>query len=102
MKLFHSEPEQDDVEQEHIVEEHIEFLEHEIDALRHRVSQRRMLLNNAGKTLQEFQDSIYAMLIEENAPKKSSSKEEHAESDASEAEEDDELFNLLSGDEEEA
>ena len=97
MKLFHSEPEQDDVEQEHTVEEYVEFLEHAIDALRHRVNQRQTLLNNAEKTLQEFQDSIYAMLIEENAPKKPSSREEYAE-----AEEDDELFDLLSGDEEEA
>ena len=102
MKLFHSEPEQDDVEQEHTVEEYVEFLEHAIDALRHRVNQRQTLLNNAEKTLQEFQDSIYAMLIEESAPKKPSSREEYAKPDASEAEEDDELFDLLSGDEEEA
>ncbi len=102
MKLFHSESEKDDMEQMQAVCENFETLEDTVEALRHRVSQRRTLLKNAEKKLQEFQDSIYAMLIEEDAPKKSAlSRENDEEPSSIDAEEDEALFDLLGDDQEE-
>ena len=102
MKLFHSESEKDHVELEQAVSEQFEYLEETVEALRHRVSQRRTLLKNAEKKLQEFQDSIYAMLIEESAPKKPASPQEDADDpEAFDSEENNDLLDLLGDHEEE-
>ncbi len=101
MKLFHAEPEKDDREQVQTVSENFERLEETVEALHHRVSQRRTLLKNAEKKIQEFQDSIYAMLIEEDAPKKSAlSRGENVHPSSIDAEEDEALFDLLDDDQE--
>jgi len=105
MKLFQSESEPDNMEQEYIVYEQFESFAQTVETLRHRIDQRQTLLKNAEKKLQEFQDSIYAMLIEESAPKKIILPKKGADDaealDFAEGEESVDLFELLGDDEEE-
>ena len=72
MKIFHPESEQ---EQEHAqdaaeLDERFGTLEQTLSEFRQIIGQRRTMLKNAEKKLQEFQDSIYALLIEDEFPKK--------------------------------
>ena len=73
MKLFHAEPEKDDVDDMPVLHAHLDDLEKTVTTLREIVGQRRAMLQQAEKTLQEFQDMIYAMLIEADAPKRTTS-----------------------------
>lgn len=46
----------------------IQELEETLGEMRAFIGERRAMLNNADKKLQQFQDTIYAMLIEEDYP----------------------------------
>ncbi|PID57711.1 hypothetical protein CSB45_05620 [candidate division KSB3 bacterium] len=62
MKTFHAESEQNIAE----LEERCETLERTVDELRRLVGRRRTMLKDAEKKVQEFQDSICAVLIEDD------------------------------------
>ena len=70
MKLFHAESEKELVDDTPELHEQLDELEETVAALRQIVGQRRTMLQNADKKLQEFQDMMYAMLIEQDAPKR--------------------------------
>lgn len=72
MKIFHPEPEseQEALQNTAEVNEQFDTLEQTLGELRQIVGQRRTMLKNAEKKLQEFQDSMYAMLIEDEFPRK--------------------------------
>ena len=70
MKLFHAEPEKELADDAPELREQLNELEETVAALRQIVGQRRTMLQNAEKKLQEFQDTMYAMLIEQDAPKR--------------------------------
>ena len=70
MKLFHAEPEKELADDTPELHEQLNELEETVAALRQIVGQRRTMLQNADKKLQEFQDMMYAMLIEQDAPKR--------------------------------
>lgn len=70
MKLFHAEPEKELLDDAPELREQLNELEDTVAALRQIVGQRRTMLQNADKKLQEFQDMMYAMLIEQDAPKR--------------------------------
>lgn len=59
----------------------IEELEDTLREMRTLLGERRTMLTNADKKLQQFQDSMYAVLIEEEHP---SRKARHAEPDGHE------------------
>ena len=65
MKIFHPDSEQEQAQNEAEFDEQLDIFEQTVGELRQRVGQRRTMLKNAEKKLQEFQDSIYAMLIED-------------------------------------
>jgi uncharacterized coiled-coil protein SlyX len=48
----------------------IQTLENMLKEIRHIIGYRRTLLKNADKKLQEFQDTMYAMIMEEDYPRK--------------------------------
>ena len=48
----------------------IQTLESMLGEIRHIIGHRRTMLKNADKKLQEFQDTMYAMLMEEEYPRK--------------------------------
>ena len=52
------------------IQDTLRTLEKMVGELRHNIGYRRTMLKNAEKKLQEFQDTIYAMLMEEEAPRK--------------------------------
>ena len=70
MKLFHAESEKELADDTPELREQLNELEDTVAALRQIVGQRRTMLQNADKKLQEFQDMMYAMLIEQDAPKR--------------------------------
>ena len=79
MKIFHPETESEQQQQQNAaevdeqaaeVDEQFDALEQTLTELRHVVGRRRTMLKNAEKKLQEFQDSMYAMLIEDEFPRK--------------------------------
>jgi hypothetical protein len=70
MKIFRSETVQEDNYIRHEFYEQLKALEDTLGECRQIVGQRRIMLHNAEKKLQEYQDSIYAMLIEEDNPKR--------------------------------
>lgn len=70
MKIFHPESEQEPLQDAAELDEQFGILEQTLGELRQIVGQRRTMLKNAEKKLQEFQDSIYAMLIEDEYPRK--------------------------------
>lgn len=72
MNIFRSEPDpqHDEIKNSEILKENFEALENTIRELRQDLIHRRTMLKNVEKKLQEFQDTIYAMLIEEEYPRK--------------------------------
>lgn len=70
MKIFHTDAENQEMESPEELQENFNILENMLKDLRQIIGHRRTLLRNADKKLQEFQDTIYAMLIEEEYPKK--------------------------------
>jgi hypothetical protein len=70
----------DNIDSQKIVQK-IEELEDTLREMRTLLGERRTMLTNADKKLQQFQDSIYAVLIEEERP---SRKARYAKSDDSE------------------
>jgi hypothetical protein len=70
MKIFRSKSEIADIKDSQEVNKTIQSLENMLDEIRHIINHRVTILKNADKKLQEFQDTIYAMLIEENYPRK--------------------------------
>ncbi|PIE33479.1 hypothetical protein CSA56_11795 [candidate division KSB3 bacterium] len=72
MKIFHSDADQDNTQNQREFQEQLDALEDSAGELRQTIGYRRTLLKNAEKKLQQFQDTIYAMLIEEEYPRKKS------------------------------
>ena len=70
MKLFHAKTKKELEKDAQELREQLNELEDTVEALREIVGQRRTMLQNADKKLQEFQDMMYAMLIEQDAPKR--------------------------------
>ena len=69
MKIFQTDPDETRQNFEEI-QQTLETLETMLQEIRATVGHRRTMLKNADKKLQEFQDTIYAMLIEEKYPRK--------------------------------
>lgn len=71
MKFFRTKSEMADVKDSKEIAQAIQRVEKSLEELRHTIGYRRTMLKNADKKLQEFQDTIYAMLIEaEYSPKR--------------------------------
>ena len=70
MKITQPEPENEKNPEFQELSDKLEALETMIEEIRHIVGHRRTMLNNADKKLQEFQDMMYAMIMEEEYPKK--------------------------------
>ena len=70
MKIFHTEPENEETQDFKDFGEDIEALETMLAEIRQSIGHRRTMLKNAEKKLQEFQDTIYAMIMEEEYPRK--------------------------------
>lgn len=73
MKIFRTKSEIADVKNLQETQNTLKTLEKMLEEIRRIIGYRRTLLKNADKKLQEFQDTIYAMIIEEDYPKKKSS-----------------------------
>ena len=69
MKIFRAEPDETRSDFEEF-QETLETLETMLQEIRATIGHRRTILKNADKKLQEFQDTIYAMLMEEKYPSK--------------------------------
>jgi hypothetical protein len=69
MKIFQTDPDETRQDFEEI-RETLEILETMLREIRSTIGHRRTMLKNADKKLQEFQDTIYAMLMEEKYPRK--------------------------------
>lgn len=70
MKIFQTEPEHEESQEILELRKKLESLETILRDLRHIIGHRRTMLKNADKKLQEFQDTIYAMLMEDEYPRK--------------------------------
>ncbi len=70
MKIFRSNSEIAEIQDSQEIKKTIQSLEKMLEEIRHIINYRGTMLKNADKRLQEFQDTIYAMLIEENYPRK--------------------------------
>lgn len=70
MKIFQIEAEYEDMNCPEEFQDKIDILENLLQEMRYIIGHRRTLLKNADKKLQEFQDTIYAMIMEEEYPKK--------------------------------
>lgn len=70
MKIFRTEAEYEDMNCPEEFQDKIDILENLLQEMRYIIGHRRTLLKNADKKLQEFQDTIYAMIMEEEYPKK--------------------------------
>ena len=69
MKIFRADPDETRSDFEE-VQETLEALETMLQEIRATIGHRRTILKNADKKIQEFQDTIYAMLMEEKYPSK--------------------------------
>ena len=69
MKIFQTDPDETRQDFEEI-QETLEILETMLQEIRATIGHRRTMLKNADKKIQEFQDTIYAMLMEEKYPSK--------------------------------
>lgn len=70
MKIFQTEAEHEDMNFSQEFRENLDILENLLQEMRYIIGHRRTLLKNADKKLQEFQDTMYAMIMEEEYPKK--------------------------------
>ncbi len=70
MKIFRTEPENEEMQDFNEFTESIEALEAMLAEIRQSIGHRRTMLKNAEKKLQEFQDTIYAMIMEEEYPRR--------------------------------
>ena len=70
MKISQPESENERNQEFQELNDKIEALETMLEEIRHIIGHRRTMLTNAGKKLQEFQDMMYAMIMEEEYPKK--------------------------------
>ncbi len=70
MKIPHTEPENEEIQELPELKSKLETLETMLVELRHIIGHRRTMLKNADKKLQEFQDMMNAMIMEEEYPKK--------------------------------
>lgn len=85
MKIFRTKSEISDIKESQEVQQTIQYLEETVEEIRHLLGHQRTLLTNAEKKLQEFQDTIYAMLIEERYPPKHLYRREHQDDDSTES-----------------
>jgi hypothetical protein len=70
MKIFRTEFDNEEMQEFNDFKEGIEALEAMLAEIRQIIGYRRTMLKNADKKLQEFQDTIYAMIMEEEYPRK--------------------------------
>ncbi len=70
MKIFQNEPENEKNQENQELKKKLDSFETILSELRHIIGYRRTMLKNADKTLQEFQDTMYAMLMEAEHPRK--------------------------------
>ncbi len=70
MKIFRTDAENENMSFPEEFHENMDGLETMVQEMRSIIGHRRSLLKNADKKLQEFQDTIYAMIMEEEYPKK--------------------------------
>ena len=74
MKIFRSKSEIAEIKDSQEIQKTIQSFENKLEEIRHIFRCRGTMLKNAEKKLQEFQDTIYAMLIEENYSRKKKSR----------------------------
>ncbi len=68
MRVFQTEPEHEErpeYPEHHDINTQLDSLEQRAEMLRRTIGQRRSMLKNAEKTLQQFQDTMYAVLMED-------------------------------------
>ena len=70
MKLFRTHSEMAEIKDVQEIKNTIQTLEKMLEEIRHIIGYRRTLLKNADKKLQEFQDTMYAMIMEEDYPRR--------------------------------
>ena len=70
MKTFRSKSEITEIKDSQEIQKTIQSFEKRLEEIRHIINCHGTMLKNAEKKLQEFQDTIYAMLIEENYSRK--------------------------------
>lgn len=70
MKILQSKSEIADIKDSQEIKKTIQSLENMLEEIRHIINHRGTMLKNADKKFQEFQDTMYAMLIEENYSRK--------------------------------
>jgi len=66
MKIFRTKPEIAEIKDSQEIKKTIQSFENMLEEIRHIISHRGIMLKNADKKLQEFRDTMYAMLIEED------------------------------------
>lgn len=88
MKILGTKPELADIKDSHEMQKTIQTLEMTLGEIRHIIGRQRTILKNADKKLQEFQDTMYAMLIEEEYPLKKTSPEQADDDDLAAEEKD--------------
>ena len=81
MKFFRTTSDIADLKDSQELHDTIDHLEKSLGEIRTLFGQRLTILTNANKKLQEFQDSIYAMLIEDEHPSSKSYRDEHDDDD---------------------
>ena len=70
MKIFRTDVEHENMSFPEDIHENMDILENMLREIRSIIGHRRTLLKNADKKLQEFQDTMSAMIMEEEYPKK--------------------------------
>ena len=68
MKIFRTECDNEHHEENPELTEQFDVIEQVLGDLRQQIGQQHTLLKNAEKKLQEFQDTIYAMMMEDDYP----------------------------------
>ena len=70
MHIFRIPSDMADMKDSQEIKNTMQTLEHLLEEIRHIIGYRRTLLTNADKKLQEFQDTLYAMIMEDEYPSK--------------------------------
>jgi hypothetical protein len=82
MKIFRTKSEMADMKDSQDIQQKIQHLEEIVGEIQHLLSRQGTLLKNTEKKLQEFQDTIYAMLIEDRYPPKRSYRRQRHDEDS--------------------
>ena len=70
MNIFRTPSDMADIKDSQEIKNTMQALERLLEEIRHIIGYRRALLTNADKKLQEFQDTLYAMIMEDEYPSK--------------------------------